>query len=113
LPAPPRPEAPQPDVPPPHRTLTEHAKVKRQRTEESSRTAVKGNDWTCRVCGNVNWFRRGYCIAGRGQCLAPRNDSWLPGDWYCARGNRNLSRRTVFNRSKCGLSREEGEVPRF
>ena len=97
-----------PDAPPPAHLIT-----KRARTEESSKTAQKTNDWTCRVCGNVNCFRRGYCIGGRGQCLTPREPSWQPGDWFCVRGNHNLARRTTCNRTICSLPRADGEVPRF
>jgi hypothetical protein len=90
-----------------------HVLARAARTRESSTTAQMNNDWTCPTCGNVNWFRRGYCIGGRGQCLRPREATWLPGDWFCSCGNHNLARRTVCNRSKCTLSRVQGEIPRF
>ena len=97
-----------PSEPPPAHVLARAA-----RTRESSTTAQLNNDWTCPTCGNVNWFRRGYCIGGRGQCLRPREATWLPGDWFCSCGNHNLARRTVCNRSKCNLPRAQGEIPRF
>ena len=97
-----------PSEPPPAHVLARAA-----RTRESSTTAQLNNDWTCPTCGNVNWFRRGYCIGGRGQCLRPREATWLPGDWFCSCGNHNLARRTVCNRSKCNLPRAQGEMPRF
>jgi hypothetical protein len=83
------------------------------RTLQSSTTAQKRNDWTCPRCGNVNWFRRGYCIGGNNECLTPREPSWMPGDWFCECGNHNLKRRTVCNRTKCGLARAQGEKPRI
>ena len=100
------PSAP-PDPPP------AHIRAKWNRTQESSKKAQMDNDWTCPTCGNVNWFRRGYCIGGRGQCSTPREATWLPGDWFCTCGNHNLARRKVCNRSNCGLPRSKGEVPRF
>ena len=100
------PSAP-PDPPP------AHIRAKWNRTQESSKKAQMDNDWTCPTCGNVNWFRRGYCIGGRGQCSTPREATWLPGDWFCTCGNHNLARRKVCNRSNCSLPRSKGEVPRF
>ena len=100
------PSAP-PDPPP------AHIRAKWNRTQESSKKAQMDNDWTCRTCGNVNWFRRGYCIGGRGQCSTPREATWLPGDWFCTCGNHNLAHRKVCNRSNCSLPRSKGEVPRF
>ena len=97
-----------PSEPPPA-----HGLARAARTRESSTTAQLNNDWTCPTCGNVNWFRRGYCIGGRGQCKTPREATWLPGDWFCSCGNHNLARRTVCNRSKCNLPRAQGEIPRF
>jgi hypothetical protein len=90
-----------------------HIAAKLARTCESSLTASKDNDWTCLQCGNVNWYKRGYCIGGNGQCLPPQNRTWAPGDWYCECGNHNLSRRTVCNRGNCRLSRAQGEKARF
>jgi hypothetical protein len=100
------PSAP-PDPPP------AHIRAKWNRTQESSKKAQMDNDWTCPTCGNVNWFRRGYCIGGRGQCSTPREATWLPGDWFCTCGNHNLAHRNVCNRSNCSLPRSKGEVPRF
>ena len=56
-------------------------------------TATKDNDWTCRQCGNKNWYKRGYCIGGNNKCLTPRDSNWVPGDWYCACGNHNLKKK--------------------
>ena len=95
------------DAPPDHLLLARAA-----RTLQSSTTAQKHNDWTCPTCGNVNWFRRGYCIGGNNECLTPREPSWMPGDWFCECGNHNLRHRTVCNRTKCSLARAQGEKAR-
>ena len=90
-----------------------HIVAKWARTCASSMTATKDNDWTCRQCGNKNWYKRGYCIGGNNKCLTPRDSNWAPGDWYCACGNHNLKKRTSCNRDNCQLTRAEGEKARF
>jgi hypothetical protein len=90
-----------------------HLLARAARTLGSSTTAQMDNDWTCPTCGNVNWFRRGYCFGGHGLCSTPREPSWMPGDWFCECGNHNLARRKVCNRSKCSLPRAQGEKARF
>ena len=90
-----------------------HIVAKWARTCASSWTATKENDWTCRQCGNKNWYKRCYCIGGNNKCLTPRDRNWTPGDWYCECGNHNLSRRTVCNRDNCQLTRAQGEKARF
>ena len=66
-------------------------------------------DWRCRVCGNHNWRRRGFCNGGGGKCKTTRDQGFEPGDWYCRCGNWNLSQRTTCNRDKCKLPRSVGE----
>ena len=97
-----------PSEPPPAHILARAA-----RTVESSMTAHMNNDWTCQTCGNVNWFRRGYCIGGQGRCSRPREATWMPGDWFCTCGNHNLKHRTRCNRSRCSLPRARGEILRW
>ena len=65
-------------------------------------------DWPCRLCGNHNWRRRGFC--NRNTCKAPRDaDFRIGADWYCKCGNFNLARRQVCNRSQCQRPRQGNE----
>ena len=70
---------------------------------------AKPGDWICKLCGNLNFNRRGFCAGRRGRCGQSRDSNWLPGDWYCSCGNHNMAFRTHCNRTKCGLPRERGE----
>ena len=70
---------------------------------------AKPGDWICKVCGNLNFNRRGFCAGRHGKCGQTRQSNWKPGDWYCTCGNHNMAFRTHCNRTKCGLPREQGE----
>ena len=77
--------------------------------EAASRGPAKPGDWICKVCGNLNFNRRGLCAGRHGRCGQKRDSNWMPGDWYCSCGNHNMAFRTHCNRTKCGLPRERGE----
>ena len=70
---------------------------------------AKPGDWICKVCGNLNFNRRGFCAGRHGTCGQSRQSNWKPGDWYCTCGNHNMAFRTHCNRKKCGLPRAQGE----
>lgn len=63
---------------------------------------MRGGDWVCRECQNVNYADRAFCNMRR--CHAAR----VLSDWKCTEcGNTNYSDRLVCNMRKCGAPRQD------